>query len=172
MTKARIADKFSRFVARGESCWEWTGSRNANGYGQFQMKTAGRWAPWLAHRVSYWLEKGDVPDGMCVCHSCDNRACVRPDHLWLGTVADNNRDMSHKGRVRTGVGMEHPSRKHPESLPRGEDHVFAKLNDASVREIRSRRDAGEDALMVARMYGVSRTVIYKIHNRQMWAHVS
>ncbi len=172
MTRTTVAVKFWRFVTKGDGCWQWIASKNESGYGQFQMKVSGRWTPWLAHRVAYWLENGDIPEGMCVCHRCDNRACVRPDHLWIGTVADNNRDMGRKGRAVNGRIEKHPSRTSPGTWIVGERNKLAKLNEASVREIRSLRDAGEDALMLARMYGVSRTVVYKIHNRQMWAHVS
>jgi hypothetical protein len=76
-------------------CWEWTAAKNNIGYGMFRfskelMRTA--------HRVSYEINKGPIPHGMVVCHTCDNPKCVNPDHLWVGTHKDNSRDMTSKGR--------------------------------------------------------------------------
>lgn len=79
---------------KSKDCWEWVGAVNNKGYGYIHAKV-GRF---LAHRVSYELEYGPIPEGMCVLHKCDNPRCVRPSHLFLGTIADNNRDMMAKGR--------------------------------------------------------------------------
>ena len=92
---------FKRFIAKvlvpqeAESdCWLWTGYTLRGGYGQIKV---GKRAE-CAHRVSYELFCGDIPEGLFVCHSCDTRNCVNPAHLWLGTVKDNSRDMIAKGR--------------------------------------------------------------------------
>jgi len=85
-------------VVRAElgPCWVWIGSLKDTGYGQLSAPHRG--VPLKAHRVSWELHHGPIPDGLWVLHRCDNRRCVRPDHLWLGTDADNKSDMEAKGR--------------------------------------------------------------------------
>lgn len=88
------AARFWAKVDKSNECWNWNAGLTNKGYGQFQ---AG-YGPVLAHRVSWFLTYGEEPNGMCVLHRCDNRRCVKPDHLFLGTKADNNHDMLAKGR--------------------------------------------------------------------------
>ncbi len=80
-------------VRLGDGCWEWQAGLSGSGYGLFATAYA-RSSP--AHRVSWFLAYGLIPDGLCVCHHCDNKLCVRPDHLFLGTRTDNNQDMYRK----------------------------------------------------------------------------
>lgn len=101
MEKALISDldRLKLYIKENKDCWEWTGSRDRFGYGWFRMNQKSI----KAHRASYILHKGDIPKGKgyhgtCVCHSCDNPSCVNPNHLWLGTITDNNRDAIKKGR--------------------------------------------------------------------------
>ncbi len=131
--KAKSTPAEPRFwakVTKGEGCWEWQGAPSANGYGM--IKAEGKYIG--AHRYSWELYKGAIPDGLFVCHACDNRRCVRPDHLFLGTNQDNQLDALAKGRIKTGV----ESHGHLQPHPCGEENPNAKLTDAKVREIRER----------------------------------
>jgi hypothetical protein len=86
----------ARSVVVASGCWEWLGSKNVRGYGNAEFRREKLPAPRLAYRTF----KGLIPKGMLVCHTCDNPGCINPEHLWLGTVADNARDMALKGRAR------------------------------------------------------------------------
>lgn len=102
----------------GSFCWEWTGGRTGNGYGGFNMRK--KVIP--VHRLAYFLRYGAIPDGLHVCHRCDNPICINPGHLWLGTSAENMRDKCEKGRHDCGRGDRHGFRLHPERVSRGERH--------------------------------------------------
>lgn len=90
-----IHERFWSKVKITEGCWEWVGSKQIGGYGE--LRATRTWKV-LAHRVSWQLHYGRIPEGFYVCHHCDNRCCVRPDHLFLGTAQDNTDDMIAKGR--------------------------------------------------------------------------
>lgn len=87
-------DRFLQKVFKTESCWLWVGAVNSKGYGSFTFN--GKRI--LAHRYSYILNKGEIPEGMFICHTCDNPACVNPEHLWIGSPLENMVDMFSKGR--------------------------------------------------------------------------
>lgn len=101
-----LEDRFWPKVEKTDGCWLWTGSIDAYGYGQINSGGK-RGRPLKAHRVSYALLVGPVADNRCVLHRCDNRRCVRPDHLWVGTRPENSRDMVAKGRGTAGRTVPH-----------------------------------------------------------------
>jgi hypothetical protein len=101
-----MADALTRFWAKVKlgspnECWEWQGGSYANGYGSFRLGGPNTGA----HRASWILSHGDIPNGLHVCHKCDNPKCVNPAHLWLGTIRQNYDDMVAKGRRRSGHAM-------------------------------------------------------------------
>lgn len=142
-------DSFWSRVNKDSECWEWKGSLLRGGYGIFCFKRRRR----LSHRVSYELAFGEIPKGLLVCHKCDNRKCVRPDHLFLGTHADNAHDMHMKGRQAKPEQTKHV----------GEDNGSAKLTSAQAREIRFRyQNEKTSHRKLGKEYGVSQTVIRHI----------
>ena len=151
-----LADRFWRYVQKGDGCWEWSAARNGLGYGAFGLN---RDDMMPAHRFSWELHFGPIPSGLFVCHHCDNPPCVRPDHLFLGTPLANVRDMVRKGRARTG---DH----------KGERNANARLTDDQVREIRVRRSAGERAKDLAAEFGVTPPLISYIARRTAWRHIA
>lgn len=94
-------ERFWMYVGKNSNtdCWEWTGSKTLTGYGHLNINAKSIYA----HRISYELFNGPIPDGLCVCHSCDNPGCVNPSHLWVGTMADNMHDRDAKGRGRNRI---------------------------------------------------------------------
>lgn len=172
--------RFWQHVVKTDGCWLWTGPSRKNGYGRLQDGDRSV----LAHRLSYTMHVGPIPAGLLVCHSCDTPACVRPDHLFLGTYLDNAQDSTEKGRRATGLfngavrwpecmphGDRNGSRLHPESVQRGERHKLARLTLKTVREIKRRYWAGEGSQAgMAREHGVTQATIWRIVHGRAWPH--
>ena len=130
-------------------CWLWTGCVNRAGYGRINV--CGR--VWLAHRASWLIHRGNIPEGMQVCHKCDTPGCVNPDHLFIGTNADNHADKIAKGR---------------QGAARGESHWNAKLTADQVAAIRSDKRLSST---IAREYGISERYVYNLRYFD-WRRVS
>ena len=176
------AELFWAQVRKTDGCWLWTGSANTNGYGQITVHGRNR----STHRFAWQLEHGNIPRGLCVCHTCDVKLCVRVSHLFLGTIADNNRDAARKGRTARGDrhgsrtrperlarGERHGSRTKPEMVPRGERSPCAKLTERDVRELRARYAAGGVSQpQLAREYGVTQGAIWCALQGRTWKHLN
>jgi hypothetical protein len=148
-----LHERFLARVNKTAKCWEWTGSLNGKGYGQ--IYTAERNGPMLAHRLSYELHCGPVPEGAHVLHKCDNPICVRPGHLFLGDQAMNMADKMAKKRHRYGVS-------------RGEAHGCSLLTEEQVRAIRASTGPSH---LVAPQFGISARQVRAIRNREVWRHI-
>lgn len=147
-----------------DACWVWVGLRDRKGYGRLSRGARGAGMV-AAHRAAYELALGPIPAGLFVCHRCDVRACVNPAHLFLGTAADNNRDMVAKGR--------HGAWTKPGSHPAGEAHPLSKLNEETVREIRALwASGGVKQRDLAARFGVDQQVIWSVIHRRTWAQVA
>lgn len=140
--------RFWSKVKKTRGCWWWTAFIPKKNYGRFWIngKNEG------AHRIAWIIKNGSIPRGLHVLHRCDNRACVNPAHLFLGTNTDNMKDRNEKGRT-----------------THGEDHHSAKLTEEDVRQIRGHSFLSHKVL--AARFGVSRRAIHYIINNKTWRHV-
>ncbi len=151
-----LATLFWPKVQRSESCWEWQASVTTTGYGELSWPGHGR-QKIRAHRASWLIHFGDIPGGLFICHHCDNKLCVRPDHLFLGTLADNAADAAAKGIIRA-------------TRARGERCGNTKLTDAQVAEIRQRhvprvhpaRHTGSSTTELAREFGITPQYVWQL----------
>lgn len=150
--KTRIMSKVD--VDRN-GCWIWKGSYRKSGYGKMNVgsKASGTRHTATASRVSYETFVGPIPDGMVICHKCDNPKCVNPNHLFVGTFKDNYDDMVAKGRRNNA---------------RGSRIATSKLTDAKVRKIKKSRRSTQE---LADQFGVSASTVRRILNGTTWKHV-
>jgi len=149
-------ERFFKYVKKTKRCWEWTGNKN-NGYGHFRIgsRTNGSARMIKAHRFSYEMYKGCIPNKLYVLHICDHRPCVNPDHLYLGTYKDNSRDRLKRNR---------------DSWLSGEKAPSAKLTERHVKQIRNEYPSKTQKELAVK-YGVARTTITAIINKRNWKHI-
>lgn len=148
---ARLRQNFESKVIRAQGCWGWSGVFDKDGYG---LIPSGHNKQIRAHRAAYFLFKGVDPCKLLVCHTCDNPKCTNPEHLFLGTAKENNKDCREKGRA--SVGSKQPR---------------AKLKEEDVKKILYLLTLGVTGRRIAKDYGVSPSQICEIKNGRSWKHV-
>lgn len=153
----KIKPEFNRFISKvvkTDNCWLWIGSTYRFGYGHFRRKINGKWIMYKAHRYSYEYFKGQIPKGMLICHTCDNPACVNPNHLYSGTHKDNVDDMF--------------SRNRKSRLIRNPKHNLLSMEIA--REIRKLKSDKPAILLreISVMFSTSLTQVSRILNNKIW----
>lgn len=150
-----LRERFEAYVMPepNSGCWLWIGSLHNAGYGQLRVgrMVDGSRKIEVTHRISWQLYRGPIPGTLCVLHKCDNRVCVNPEHLFLGTKGDNHADMRRKKRHLFG-----------------ERHPGSKLTSADVMAI---RESTESGLVIADRYGISDSHVSDIRNRKKWVHL-
>lgn len=194
MTSTEFSEKYvSRFWSKVDkngtepahvpgigACWNWAGSKNPGGYGNFKLgeKRVN------THRVSWIFHNGPIPANLFVLHRCDNPSCVRPDHLFLGSQLDNAADCRSKGRQPSfdaksqimlkvaARGPSHGLKKHPERAARGESNGTSKLTGEQVEDIRRIYASGDqNQKQLASRFGIVPGTVSKIVRFEMWTHI-
>lgn len=146
-SKREIAIRLkAKTIQAANGCWEWTGGFHGVGYGSVPAKMGGGR---YAHRAMHEAVISEIPKGMYVLHSCDNRKCINPEHLFIGSHMDNIKDMHAKNRQRGG------------SMP-GEKNPHAKFTDDEISRIRSFHKMGAKKREIERKFGISETHYYRI----------
>lgn len=147
-----LSERFWKHVDKSGDCWIWTGAKQAGGYGTVGRPGRGAGNA-LTHRMVWEMTNGPIPPGMCVCHRCDVRACVRPSHLFTGTQAENIRDAKAKGR-------------HVHGVTQGQ----AKLTEAHARTIKLMMANGVRQRDIIRIVGIPRHFVNAIA-KGAWSHI-
>lgn len=161
LSKQLPKDFWAHTERASNGCLHWLGASTTSGNGR--LLVGGK--TWLAHRYAWFITYGPIPDGLFVCHHCDNPICVEPTHLFLGTDLDNQRDAHRKGR-------------HAGFLQRGQRHSQAKLTEAQVAEIKRRSVRvnpgiyeGDSPTLLAAEFHVGRDTIYAVLRGTNWSHI-
>jgi hypothetical protein len=142
--------RFMSYVTVTDNCWIWNGAKNKK-YGILNFRNRNSMP---AHRMSYILFRGEIPDGILACHTCDNPPCVNPQHIFLGTTQHNTEDMMRKGRSM-----------------KGEKHPLAKLTEDDILKIRNLHKQGMKQTKIAEMFNVLASYINCIIKRRTWKHI-
>lgn len=151
-----LPERFIKKINFTDTCWLWTASKYPGGYGSFRFCGT----TYATHRFLWTFLRCEIPEGLCVLHKCDVRACIKPDHLFLGTKKDNSDDMITKGRDRK---------------LKGENHGMAKLSNIQVEEIRKMYIRGKNGFSqtrIAEIYGVDRTAIGRIVTGRTYSYAN
>jgi hypothetical protein len=149
----RLKQSYEKYVIRKDGCWDWSGCPSKP-YGSLQY--GGKYKRIDAHRGSWIIHNGDIPKGLFICHTCDNKRCTNPDHLFLGTPTDNVLDMIKKGRNNT---------------QRGEKASGAKLKEKDVLEIIELLKTNKTMTSIAAQYGAHIVTIHNIKHKKTWKHL-
>lgn len=166
-----LSERFWSRVDKTDDCWNWTGPKTADGYGRLyrEGKTI------RAHRLSYEMHHGPVPSGLIVCHRCDNPSCVNPDHLFVGTGAENIADCEAKGRrnVPARSGDFHWTKRRPDRVAKGQVFSRSEITDELVRRLRARyAEGGITQRELAAQHGISHKNLSLILAGKTWKHVA
>lgn len=133
-------------IKKNTGCWEWSGAKTYNGYGRVKFKNVA----WMAHRLSYTLNVGEIPEGLIVMHSCDNPSCINPEHLTVGTQKDNMEDCKAKGRLG----------------PRGYQHNPLRVTESATerrqRQVRTALSRGWSVQSIAKYFKISPVFVRKV----------
>lgn len=158
-------------VNKTDGCWLWEKYKCIKGYGKFAARENGKQVSYKTHRYSWRITYGEIPDGLLVCHKCDVRHCVNPEHLFLGTSKDNFYDMIAKGRWNKNHNPDFVKYE-IKGKPIGENKAGAKLKEYQIREIRNNFNKKTcNCKHLASIYKVHPRTIQGIINRESWAHV-
>lgn len=150
--RSRFLGKYS--IDRDSGCWNWKASLAGKGYGQ--LKATGGHGQLYAHRVSYQIHFGDIPEGKSVLHRCDNPKCVNPDHLFIGTKKDNAQDMKSKGRHLYGE--------------RNGSAILSSKDVLSIKKLLSEKVLSQSR--IGELFGISQIEVSRIHRGIRWAHIN
>jgi hypothetical protein len=165
-----LARRFWAKVYKTEGCWFWIAGKNQHGYGKIsRTRKAG---PERAHRISWELNYGPIPDGLCVLHKCDNPPCVRPEHLFLGTKRDNHDDMVKKGRMvppPIHIGDAHPLRRDPSVRSYGEKNGNSRYTAEQALAVWQMNGSYTQIQLAT---GLNRNFIASVRSGKAWAHVT
>ncbi len=165
MIPARLRFGEMYFINKDNGCWEWTGKINSNGYGQINL---GKNNIVSASRFSWIYHFGEIEDNLYVLHKCDNRKCVNPDHLFLGTQKDNIQDCYNKNRMPSKFGIKHKKHKRTVLI----NNIARKLSFEDIKTIKNKLTDQEVNLSeIAREYDLSRQAIWLIKKGKLYNNI-